>query len=371
MRISLDQSSLAAGIQAVSRAVSARSAMPVLSGILISATDNGVVFKAYDTEIGIEAPVEAKVEKNGAIVLPAKIMGEIVRSIPRGDIVIDADQPNFTAVLTWGRSEFTIHGIDHTQFPATPDASSGESMAVDVETFKNLIRQTTFATAQNELRRALTGVLLEASGREVSMVAIDGVRLALRRAYLNNDGMAETRAILPARALNEVARFMQAGSGDLSVRVGQGQASFTVGEVMVVSRLLEGQFPPYSQIIPKSYSTTVTVKRQDLQDACERASVVSSDKDNTIHMRLTGDRIEISAASPEVGRVREEVDAHVEGEEVEIAFNARLVVEGLRVIDSEEVLLRSTGRFSPACIRAVEHENFIYIVMPLRTTDVS
>ncbi|MGE5486145.1 MAG: DNA polymerase III subunit beta [Ignavibacteriales bacterium] len=371
MRISLDQSNLAAGIQAVSRAVSARSTMPVLSGILISAAEGKILFRAYDTEIGIETPVDGKVERDGAIVLPARIMGEIVRSIPHGEIVIDANQPNFTATLTWGRSEFTIHGLDPGQFPTIPEAQGGESIGIDVETFRGLIKQTTFATAQNESRPVLTGVLIEASGREVTMVAIDGVRLALRRAYLSRDGAPETKAILPARALNEVARLLQSADGELSIKIGEGHAAFAVGNVKVVSRLLEGQFPPYSQIIPKSYATTVTVKRQDFHDGCDRASVVSSDQDNTIHMHLAQERISITAASPEVGKVREEVDAHVEGEEVEIAFNARLIVEGLKVMESEEILLRSTGKASPACIRSVEHENFIYIVMPLRTTDVS
>ncbi len=371
MRITLDQSSLETAIQVVSRAVSARTTTPVLSGIYIGAQSGGIVFKAYDTEIGIETPAAGKVEREGSIVLPARIMGDIVKSIPHGDITIDANQPNFTATLTWERSEFTIHGLDAGQFPSIPDPASGAGMSVDVDTFKSLIRQTTFATAQNDSRPMLTGVLLEAAGRELVMVAIDGVRLAQRRAYLSKDGIPETKAILPARGLNEVARLFQPGTDAVSLMVGQGHASFTIGETRVVTRLLEGQFPPYSQIIPKSYVTTVTLKTQEFHDACERAAVVSSDQDNTVHLHLGADRVSISAASPEVGKVREEVDAHMEGEEMEIAFNARLVMEGLRVLESEEVLLRSTGKFSPACIRPVEHENFIYVVMPLRTADVT
>jgi DNA polymerase-3 subunit beta len=294
-----------------------------------------------------------------------------VRSIPQGNITIEADPSNHTATLTWGRSEFTIHGFDAAQFPSLPEISAGGVITVETETMKGLIRQTAFATAQSEARAVLTGSLLEASGREVSMVAIDGVRLSFRRVYLSKDGIPESRAIVPARALNEVARLIQSGPEVESVglQIGQGHALFTIGDVRVISRLLEGQFPPYQQIIPKSYATTVTVRRQDLHDACERASLVSSDDDNTIRLSLSEGRVSVSAASPEVGRVREDVDAQVEGENLEIAFNARLVIEGLSAIDADEVLFRTTGKFSPACIRYVDHENFIYVVMPLRTAE--
>ncbi|NPV70005.1 MAG: DNA polymerase III subunit beta [Firmicutes bacterium] len=373
MRISLTQPQLAGAIQTVARAVSGKTTAPVLTGILISAENSRITLKAYDTEIGIQAPAGGTVERDGSIVLPAKIMGEIIRSIPQGNITIDADVSNHTATLTWGRSEFTIHGFDAVQFPSLPEISAAGPITVETETMKGMIRQTAFATAQSDARPVLTGVLLEASGRELSMVAIDGVRLSFRRVYLSNDGIPESKAIVPARALNEVARLIQSGPEVPSVglEAGQGHALFTIGEVRVISRLLEGQFPPYQQIIPKSYSTTVTIRRQDLHDACERASLVSSDDDNTIRLNISGGCVSMSAASPEVGRVREDVDAQVEGESLEIAFNARLLIEGLRVIDVDEVLLRSTGKFSPACIRYVDHENFIYVVMPLRTAEVS
>ncbi|MCR4399132.1 MAG: DNA polymerase III subunit beta [Firmicutes bacterium] len=371
MRLTVDQAHLATGVQSVSRAVSGKTTIPVLQGILISAAAGKITLKAYDMEMGISCPVDGEVVEEGAIVLPAKVVAEIVKRIPGGKISIDVDRGNYSARLTWSRSEFTIHGLDAGQFPVLPETGGDAALTVDAEAFRGLIRQTTFATAQGDARPVLTGVLLEAQGRDMAMVAIDGVRLALRRAYLSKDGSAEVKAIVPGRALNEAARLVSGGEGGVTVQIGRGHASFAAGGAVVVSRLLEGQFPPYQQIIPKSYSTTVTVRREEFHDACERASVVSYDQDNTVHLRIARGGVAVSAASPDVGKVREEIDAQVEGEEIDIAFNARLVMEGLRALDSDDVLLRTTGKFSPACIRPVEHENFVYVVMPLRTADVA
>ncbi|MGB9879737.1 MAG: DNA polymerase III subunit beta, partial [Anaerolineae bacterium] len=176
----------------------------------------------------------------------------------------------------------------------------------------------------------------------------------------------DIKAVVPGRALNEIARIASEAS-DTCFEIGSGQVFFDVGRIRIMSRLLEGQFPPYRQIIPSSFVTTARVQTSALHDAVERASLISADDDYAVRLRLSSEGIAVLSASSKVGRAQEAVEAQVEGEEMEIAFNARFLIDGLRAVDAQEILFRTTGRFGPACIRPLEHENFIYVVMPLKT----
>jgi len=372
MKVRVDQQTLSAALQTVSRAVSTRSTIPALAGILVEASPDGLFLKAYDNELGIHYPLAAEVEGGFSIVLPSRILGDIVRSIPGGNIDISIDTSTYTAEVKWGKSEFSIHGFDPAQFPDLPTPTGRNRFAVPSDTLRKMIRQTSFAIAQSDVRPILSGVMMEKNGRELSMAAVDGVRLAYRRFFLGSEEYQgstsgeDIKAVVPGRALNEIARIA-AEASETCFEIGSGQVFFDVGRIRIVSRLLEGQFPPYRQIVPSSFVTTARVQTSVLHDAVERASLISADDDYAVRLRLSSEGIGVLSASSKVGRAQEAVEAQVEGEEMEIAFNARFLIDGLRAVDAQEVLFRTTGRFGPACIRPLEHENFIYVVMPLKT----
>jgi len=366
--IRISQTDLSTGVQTVHRAVSPTSPVPALTGILLTAKDNTLRLCASDSEISIERSVPAEVEQSGGIILPARYFLDIVRKIPSGDIKISVDKSNWTATITWGRSQFVVHGSEPTQFPAISFDSSFTPIDLAQVKLRDMIRRTVFAVAQNESRPILTGLLVELGSSEIRMVAIDGVRLALCKDKVEWAGETVQKAVVPGRSMNEVSRLLSSDPSSMcTVSVSENQAFFDLGSTKFVSRLLEGQFPPYEQIIPAKFRTLLTLPRLEFHDACERASLLSADNDKTIRMEAKDDFLVVTANTPEVGKVREEIKCNVEGDPLEIAFNARYLVEGLRAIYSEKVLFQANGAFSPCAIRPGDHENCVYVAMPLRT----
>jgi len=365
--ITIPQADLTTGVLTVHRAVATNNTVPALTGILLKAENDRLSLMASDNEISISSSVKATVETPGGIILPARYLLDIVRKIPGGDIKIQVERANWTASITWGRSQFVVHGLEPEQYPKILFESGSDGIKISQSKIKDMIRGTAFAVAQNESRPVLTGELLEILPSEVRMVAIDGVRLAMAKGEISWSGPAQ-RAVIPGRAANEVSRLL---SSDLAqeciLSVTENQVFFDLGETRFVSRLLEGQFPPYEQIIPSKFRTQVSLSTQDFHDACERASLLSVDNDRTIKIEAKEDLLIITSSTPEVGKVREELECSVEGDALEIAFNARYLIDGLEAINSEKVLFQANGPYSPSCIKPSDNENNIYVAMPLRT----
>lgn len=370
MKFKVVQEQLSNGLQLVQRAVSTRAPMPVLAGILVQTTPQGLTLTATDQEIGVQVTVPATVAAEGALVLPSRL-GEIVRKIPFGDIAVESDEANHTATITWERSRFVINGFAAAEFPPLPESPQDDSFTVTKGELRRLIRQTGFAVSHDDSRPVFTGVLVVLEGSSIRLVATDGFRLALAEGeVLGRNGEAGREVIIPGRALAEVARVL-GEEGDETVRIALADKRifFDTARERVVCRLIDGQFPPYKQVIPKQFVTKVTCATQGLLDACERASLIAREPGQAVRLEINGSSAVVSASAPDVGNVREEIPIESQGDSLEIAFNPRYLIEGLRNIDTDKVNYEFTGPLSPSCMRPVENEHtFTCIVLPMRLT---
>lgn len=370
MKFKVVQEQLSNGLQLVQRAVSTRAPMPVLTGILVETTPDGLSLTATDQEIGVRVVIPATVAAEGALVLPSRL-GEIVRKIPFGDISVEGDDTNHTATITWERSRFVIHGFPAAEFPPLPEPSDANGYTLPKNELRRLVRQTGFAVSHDDSRPVFTGVLFVLEGSSIRLVATDGFRLALAEGEIaGRNGDADGEVIIPGRALAEVARVLgEEGDGPVRISLADKRIFFETSRERVVCRLIDGQFPPYKQVIPKQFVTKVTCASQALLDACERASLIAREPGQAVRLEINGSGMVVSASAPEVGNVREEIPIESQGDSLEIAFNPRYLIEGLRNIDSDKVNYEFTGPLSPSCMRPVENEqSFTCIVLPMRLT---
>jgi len=369
MKFKVAQEELANGLQLVQKAVAARPALPVLSGILVESGSSGLTLTATDQEIGVRVSVPATVAADGAFVLPSRV-GDIVRKIPFGEIAFEIEEANNTATITWERSTFVIHGYPAADFPPFPTPSSSASFTVSKAELRRLIRQTGFAVAHDDSRPVFTGVLTSVADGRLRLVATDGFRLALAEGPLESappDLQAE--CIVPGRGLAEVGRILgEEGDGWVRVSLDRTQAFFEAARERVVCRLIEGQFPPYKQVIPQQFVTRLTCATQGLLNACERASLIASEIGQAVKLEISGTTLVLSASKPELGNVREELPVESQGDPLEIAFNPRYLIDGLRNISGEKTLYEFTGPLSPSCMRPADSAEgvFTYVVLPMR-----
>jgi len=369
MKFKVAQESLAGALQLVQRAVSARSTVPVLSGILVETTGEGLSLTATDQEIGIRANLPATVAAEGAMVFPSRL-GDIVKKIPFGEITFDVDASNSTATITWERSRFVIHGFPAGEFPPLPEPASEGGYTISQAVLRRLVRQTGFAVSHDESRPVFTGVLVAFEDDKVKFVATDGFRLALSQGQVTGSqgtgGGGEV--IVPGRALGEVARVLgEEGDGPIHISLAENRIFFDGAGERVVCRLIEGQFPPFKQVIPKQFVTHVTCATKGFLDACERASLIARDPGQAVRLQVNGSTMVVSASTPEVGAVTEEIPIESQGDSLEIAFNPRYLIEGLRNIDNEKTSYEFTGPLSPSCMRpAGDEASFTCVVLPMR-----
>jgi len=371
MRFKVAQEHLATGLQLVQRAVATRATVPVLSGILVQTTPEGLALTATDQEIGIRVKLPATVGEEGALVLPARL-GDIVRKIPFGEIAVETDPANNTAIVTWERSRFVIHGFPAEEFPPLPEPAEASGYTLSKAELRRMVRRTSFAVSHDDSRPVFTGILLTVEDGKIRFVATDGFRLAVAEGpIVGAEGEPKGEAILPGRALSEVARVLgEEGDGTVKVSLSENRAFFEADRegARVVCRLIEGQFPPYKQVVPKQFVTRVTCATQGFLDACERASLIARDIGQAIKVEINGSTMVISASTPDVGNAREEVPIESQGDTLEIAFNPRYLIEGLRTVETEKLSYEFTGPLSPSCLRPVgeQADSFTYVVLPMR-----
>lgn len=368
MKFTASQIDLSFGLQTVAKAVSSKTTLPILSGILLKADGDRLNLTATDLEIGIECDVAAQVETPGAIVLPARYLTEIVRKIPAPIIQVEVDPRNYTATLRWERSQYTIHGFSPEQYPFLPKANRTLGYKLGQNTLRNMIRQTAFAVSHDETRPVLTGAQLSITDGHCHLIATDGVRIAYRQTQLADwaDGHENATLVLPGRTLNELFRLL--GSTDdqvVTLSVTPTQAFFDLGDVRLVSRLLEGQYPDVLRLVPQSYSTGIQLSAQMLHDACERASLIARDGTGAIKVAIDADHLTITSNTPEVGQVYEELAATISGEPLEIGLNPRFVMDGLRALESDDLLFEFSGNRTPSRMKPAGRDDFLYVVLPI------
>ncbi|MFN8472384.1 MAG: DNA polymerase III subunit beta [Anaerolineae bacterium] len=376
MRVTCKQEHLARGLDIVSRAVPSRSTLPILSNVLI-ATDNGrLKLSATNLEIGINCWIGARVDEEGATTVPARLLTDLVKSLPPDQVALDYNERNKTLNLKCLRDEAHIKGIDAADFPTVPTVDDDAGMEFSPETLRQMINQVTFAAAVDESRPILTGVAARFEPSKLTLAATDGFRLSVRTATLEEGAAQPLNVIIPARALAELARIAGDQDEPISVHIARNrnQVLFHLQSVDLVSQLIDGNFPDYNTIIPKASNTRLTLDTRAFLAAAKRAALFARDGANIVRLKVepgaAGElgQISVSAVSTEYGDNVSQLDAAVEGQPTEIAFNAKYLQDALSVIETQQVSLDLGNPSSPGVFKPVGGGEFTHIVMPMHIT---
>ncbi len=373
MKVTVLQENLARGLSTVSRAVSTRSTLPVLANILIATDEGRLRLSATNLEMGITCWIGAKIEEEGSTTVPARTLADLVGTLPDAQVSLTLNTSTQTLNVRSGASTNDVKGIDAQEFPPLPVPDFTEAIQINVADFKEMIQQVAFAASADEARPVLMGVLLKVEGDQVTMAAADGFRLSVRKAVLSTPSAQPINAIIPARALSELARI--AGDSDQMIQMvmpkGRGQVVFRVKDAELVSQLIDGTFPDYQQIIPRAHKSRTLVSTGSLLKACRQAEIFARDGSNVVRLNIksTGDlqpgEVEISAQSEETGSNETIVEATVDGIPLLIAFNVKYLREVLEVVKTPNVAVETSAASAPGVVRPVGDDNFLHVIMPM------
>lgn len=363
MKLNVDQKELSKAINIVQKGISSKTTLPILSGILLRAKENTLTLTGTDLEIGIETSVECNILKEGNIVITSRIFGEIIKKLPDLPVDIEVDEKQ-NVHIRCGLSKFNIQGQTSEEYPRLPQIDHEDYFELPKDLLKNMIRQTIFATAQDETRPILTGALLEIVEGKISLVALDGYRLALKSAQV--DYSKDIKVVIPSKTLNEVNKILEDDDSDVKIVCTDSHIIFILSGTIITSRLLEGQFLNYKDIIRNDYKSRVRVKAQDIKNSIERASLLAREgKNNLVKLEFLDDKLVITSNS-EIGDVYEEIPITLEGDDIEIAFNSKYILDGIRIIDSEDITMDLVSSVNPCIIKPADDENYTYLILPVR-----
>lgn len=371
MNISCDKDELTRGVGIVIRAVSNKNTLPILSGILLETGDDQLHLSATDLEIGIRCSIPARIEEHGKLVLPARYFGEMVKRFPSGPVQLTKEVDSWSVRINYAQAELHLNGMEPDQFPPIPLPSEHGFFTVESILFRQMIKQVAIALSHDVVRQIFTGIMLEMQNDgSFSLVATDTHRLAVRRGNLGVHGeLPKTSIIVPGRTLVEVSRLIEEEEY-VRFSLAGNQIVFEGNETVLISRLIDGQFPTYQQVLPSGWRTRVLANTRELQGAVERASLLVREdpkiRANIINMKLAGNTLIVDSNSPEVGRIHEEIPVDFEGEEMEITFNARYLLDVLKVIDSDQIAMEWTGPLSAAIFRPVDEVPYFCLILPMR-----
>jgi DNA polymerase III subunit beta len=375
VKVSCLQETLQRALGQVSRAVATKTALPVLSNVLLATDDGRLKIAATNLEIGITTLVPAQVEEEGRITVDARLLSEFVNTLPNDTVQLSSDRVRFSLAVQCGRDKAAINGIDADDFPVIPTVS-GEAFTavVDPQLLREMIGQVELAAAADDSRPVLAGVLTRFEGTTLTLAAADGFRLAVRQAELPHAVESKFDVIVPARAYRELARIIGDSTEPLTLSItpNQSQLLVRVGDTEFLSRLIEGTFPDFRQIIPREFGTTVEVGRDAFVNAVRRSSYFARDNNDVVRITVKpgdGDldpgTIEVSATAAERGNSQSYVDSAVSGPELQIAFNARYLADVLGVIRQGQVLLGMNGGNQAGVVRAVGADDYTHVIMPM------
>lgn len=373
MKVSCLQENLAKGLSIVGRAVSPRSTLPVLGNVLV-ATDSGrLKLSATNLEVGISCWIGAKVEEDGATTVPARTFTDLISASPPGQVDMELLVSTQTLNMRAGRSEANIKGIDAQEFPIVSEPESKEGIPIEPDVLRKAIEQVAFAAATDESRPILTGVLAQFQDDQLTLAAADGFRLSVRSIPLPEAISDPFSIIVPAQALSELRRISgeQADPIIITVTPSRNQVIFQLTDILLVSQLIDGNFPDYKQIIPHDRATHTVLDTASFLKACRMAQIFARDAAHItrIHIQpgpeLKAGHVRVSATSAETGDDMSEIDAAVEGDEIEIAFNVKYLIDVLSVTDAPQVALDTSNSSSPGVIRPVDEDGFTHVIMPM------
>jgi len=373
MKVSCLQENLAKGLNVVGRAVSTRSTLPVLANVLLE-TDNGrLKLSATNLEIVVTCWIGAKIEEEGAITVPARTFNDLVGALPQERVEMMLHEQTQTLHISCARTEANIKGIDAQEFPLVPQPDKENRIRVETDVFKQMVQQVALSAATDDTRPTLTGVFTTFDGGQVLMVATDGFRLSMRSAHIPGQIEEKTSVLIPARALHELARVIIDYNDAIYISLpeGRNQIIFDMGDVVLVSQLIDGNFPDYTPIIPKTSHTRTVMGTAEFRKACKTAEIFARESSHTARVKVEpGDEITpgyaiIAATSSETGDNVAQIDASVDGEAIEIAFNVKYMTDVLNVIDTPQVALETTTPMEPGVLKPVGDTDFIHIIMPM------
>jgi DNA polymerase-3 subunit beta len=373
MKLSCLQENLDRGLNVVGRAVAIRTTLPITNNVLLATDQSRLKLAATNLEMAISCWIGAKVEEEGTITVPARLLSEFISSLPSEKVNVSLSPQTKTLGLKCARFEARISGVDAKDFPPIPKVEGGIVTKVEVEALRQGIAHVVFAAATEESRPVLTGVNADFDGDLLTLAAADGFRLAVYKLPLAQPVSKKTEVIIPARTLAELNRLIaeQEEAVEITVNPDKGQALFKLKDIELVSQLIQGTFPNYSQLIPKSYNTKAVISVGDFLRATKTASIFARDGSGIVRLvvapggEMTPGKVIVSARSEEIGDDVGEIDATVEGEESKIAFNGKYLTDVLSVLHEAQVALETTNPSSPGVIRPVGVDNYLHVVMPM------
>jgi DNA polymerase-3 subunit beta len=374
MKVTVLQENLARGLSVVSKAVSPRSTLPVLANILIASDEGRLRLSATNLEMGITCWIPARIDEEGSTTVPARTFSDLVSTLPSDQVLLRLDPSTQTLNVRGGTSTNDIKCIDAQEFPPLPVPDMDGAVQINVGDFREMIHQVAFAASSDEARPVLMGVLIQVDKDKLTMAAADGFRLSVRKAVLSTPSSAPVSAIVPAQALKELARVATDGEEPIYMVLpkGRGQVVFRVKDVEVVSQLIDGTFPDYQQIIPRSYKSRTLVSTASLLKACKQAEIFAREGSNVARFNIKSaqgemqpSEVEISATSEETGKNETIVEATVDGGGLLIAFNVKFLREALEVIRTPNVALETSAPNAPGVVKPVGDDQFLHVIMPM------
>ncbi len=363
MKLKVNQKDLSQSINIVQKGISSKTTFPILNGILIETKNNKLNLTGTDLEIGIETNIDSDIFEEGSVVIISKIFGDLVRKLPNLPVEIEVKEDN-NMHINCGNSKFKIIGQSSIEYPELPKILDEISFNIPKDLLKTMIKQTIFATAQNETRPILTGALLEVKNNQVSFVALDGYRLALKKIPIECQN--EIKVVIPGKTLNELSKILDDSDSNITIKFTSSHILFDLGNTSIISRLIEGQFLNYNDIIRDEYKSKIKVKTRYIQQSIERASLLAREGVNNMVVLDISDEKLVITSNSEIGNIHEEIPIELEGNDLKIAFNSKYILDGLKVIDSEEIEIKFVSNVSPCIMKPIGDETYTYLVVPVR-----
>lgn len=371
MKFVINRDQLSARLQAVLGVISSRTTLPILGNVLITATNEGVSLAATDLDLSISASIPAKVSKSGSTTVPARTLAEMVRELPEEEVQISVT--NHRMEIKSGQGVYRMSGLSPDEFPRLPALPEAGAVSIPADQLRDMVQRTIYAVSNDETRPALNGILWQANGEKMHMVATDGHRLARITMPGNRLGNVKNELIVPPKALSLVMKMAGDDVGDVSVLFGEKNVVFRVGDVVITSRLIEGPYPNYDQVIPKTNDKEMKVDSGALAAAVRRVAVLSNSLTRQVKFALSNNSIELSATNQDVGgEARETIACEYKGEDLEIGYNANYLLDLLKHFDSGDVVFELATSISAALVRGADDakkEKYLCLVMPLRLAD--
>ena len=369
MKLTIAKEQLLIGLQAVQNVVNSRTTLPILNNVLLQANEGHLKLTATDLDVTVSCSVEATVAIPGATTLPVKKLSNIARELGASELEMEVDEKHVCAVYS-GSSFYKMHGLNAEEFPPTPQFKDDRKVVLPQETIRNMLRKTSFAVSTDETRYVLNGIFFSLKDHKLTMVATDGRRLALVDEEVDVGETSAGDFIVPAKAVSELNHLLL-DKGSVEIRFLENQVAFGLSaekapSSFVISKLIEGNYPNYKQVIPSESKERIPLMREELLHALRRAEIMTSEKSNSVKFTFAKNQLAITANSPEVGEARETLAVNYKGPDLAIAFNPRYLIDPLNALTHDEVFLELTDELSPGVLKV--NGPFLYVVMPMRLT---